>query len=188
MTRRMLLLLALLWTTACGTSPAEPSSTPTQEVSIGLLDTEHATGAERTYLASDLDTSALRDTLLDQVQVTDFDGAQQFIVLRVEDGKSEFYPVAMPALTDADGHEKLLGLVAPLEASLDILPLQESVPFAISRGGLNFECTTECGAGSCCTCFGVLDCIKLVISGECRGGTLGCGGDGCMCDWHALRF
>jgi hypothetical protein len=57
-----------------------------------------------------------------------------------------------------------------------------------AAGGLGFDCTTECGGGGgCCTCYGFWDCIKLGGSGQCKSGTFGCGGDGCMCDWKLLH-
>jgi hypothetical protein len=57
-----------------------------------------------------------------------------------------------------------------------------------ASGGLGFDCTTECGGGGgCCTCYGIWDCIKLGGSGQCKSGTFGCGGDGCMCDWKLFH-
>jgi hypothetical protein len=54
-------------------------------------------------------------------------------------------------------------------------------------GGLSFDCTTECGGGGgCCTCYGIWDCLRLGTSGQCKSGTFGCGGDGCMCDWKLM--
>ena len=56
-----------------------------------------------------------------------------------------------------------------------------------SGGGLGYDCTSECGTGGgCCTCYGILDCLLLGTSGQCKAGTIGCGGDGCMCDWKLM--
>lgn len=64
----------------------------------------------------------------------------------------------------------------------------ESTPSTLKSGGLNFDCTTECGGGGgCCTCYGIWDCILLGGSGQCKPGTFGCGGDGCMCDWKVFH-
>ncbi len=35
-----------------------------------------------------------------------------------------------------------------------------------------------------CNCHGVLDCLDMIKSGDCHGGTRVCDDNGCSCKWH----